>query len=148
MRLDNTFATLPEALFRHQSPTPVRAPRLLAFNTPLAQALGLDAGGLPASDWASLLSGNRLPEGACPIAQAYAGHQFGQFTMLGDGRAILLGELVAPGGGRYDLQLKGAGRTPFSRRGDGRATLPSMLREYLVSEAMHHLGIPTTRSHG
>jgi len=146
MRFDNSYVTLPAALFRRQAPTPVRAPQLVVFNKGLAQELGLRPEALPTDEWAAILSGNRVPEGAEPLAQAYAGHQFGHFTMLGDGRAILLGEVVAPGGGRYDLQLKGSGRTPFSRRGDGRATLPSMLREYLVSEAMHHLGIPTTRS--
>jgi uncharacterized protein YdiU (UPF0061 family) len=146
MRFDNTYATLPAALFRRQAPTPVRAPQLVVFNTALACELGFGPAVRPSDEWAPILSGNILPEGAEPLAQAYAGHQFGHFTMLGDGRAILLGELLAPGGSRYDLQLKGSGRTPFSRRGDGRATLPSMLREYLVSEAMHHLGIPTTRS--
>lgn len=141
-RFDTSYSRLPEALFARVAPTPVRAPRLLVFNQALAAELGLGA----AEDWAALLAGNRLPEGATPLAQAYAGHQFGHFTMLGDGRAVLLGEHVAPDGRRVDIQLKGAGRTPFSRMGDGRAALGPMLREYLVSEAMHALGIPTTRS--
>lgn len=141
-RFDTSYGRLPEALFARVMPTPVRAPRLLAFNHALADQLGLGE----AEDWAALLSGNALPEGATPLAQAYAGHQFGHFTMLGDGRAVLLGEHLAPDGSRWDVQLKGAGRTPFSRMGDGRAAVGPMLREYLVSEAMHALGIPTTRS--
>ncbi|WP_207790813.1 protein adenylyltransferase SelO [Thermaurantiacus tibetensis] len=141
-RFDTSYARLPEALFARVAPTPVRAPRLVIFNQGLAAELGLGA----AEDWAALLAGNRLPEGATPLAQAYAGHQFGHFTMLGDGRAVLLGEHVAPDGRRVDIQLKGAGRTPFSRMGDGRAALGPMLREYLVSEAMHALGVSTTRS--
>jgi uncharacterized protein YdiU (UPF0061 family) len=116
------------------------------FNDTLAKELGVESDARTDVEWASLLSGNTLPPGSEPIAQAYAGHQFGHFNMLGDGRAILLGELLGLDGRRSDLQLKGSGRTPFSRRGDGRATLSSMLREYLVSEAMHHLGIPTSRS--
>jgi uncharacterized protein YdiU (UPF0061 family) len=146
MRFDNTYLTLPEGLFRRQVPTPVRSPRLVLFNHALATGLGIDSAARTDAEWASLLSGNSLPPGAEPIAQAYAGHQFGHFNMLGDGRAILLGEVLDPEGRRFDLQLKGSGRTPYSRRGDGRATLSSMLREYLVSEAMFHLGIPTTRS--
>lgn len=148
MRFDNTYTTLPESLFRRQAPTPVRAPRLLLLNEAVAGSLGIEPRERPDDEWACLISGNTPPSGSDPIAQAYAGHQFGHFTMLGDGRAILLGELIGPDGRRFDLQLKGSGRTPFSRRGDGRATLASMLREYLVSEAMHHLGIPTTRSLG
>ncbi len=141
-RFDTSYARLPEALFARVAPEPVRAPRLLVFNAGLAAELGLGA----ADDWAALLSGNALPEGATPLAMAYAGHQFGHFTLLGDGRAVLLGEHVAPDGRRFDIQLKGSGRTPFSRMGDGRAALGPMLREYLVSEAMHALRIPTTRS--
>jgi uncharacterized protein YdiU (UPF0061 family) len=117
---------------------------MAVFNRKLADDLGLDRGEL--EDGAEFLSGNRIPEGAEPIAQAYAGHQFGHFTMLGDGRAILLGEHLAPDGTRWDVQLKGSGTTPFSRRGDGRAALGPMLREFVISEAMHALGIPTTRS--
>ncbi|WP_448581614.1 protein adenylyltransferase SelO [Thermaurantiacus sp.] len=141
-QFDTSYARLPEALFARVMPTPVRAPRLLVFNHGLAAELGLGE----AADWAALLAGNVLPEGATPLAQAYAGHQFGHFTMLGDGRAVLLGEHVTPDGRRFDIQLKGAGQTPFSRLGDGRAAVGPMLREYLISEAMHALGIPTTRS--
>ena len=142
----HTYKTLPENLYSVQAPTPVKHPQLVRFNEPLATQLGL--GFLDATDeqTAHLFSGNTLPEGAEPIAQAYAGHQFGYFTMLGDGRAVLLGEQITPVGERFDIQLKGAGQTPYSRRGDGRATLSSVLREYLMSEAMHHLGIPTSRS--
>jgi uncharacterized protein YdiU (UPF0061 family) len=143
---DNTYALLPQRFFERTSPVPVAAPRMVVFNRALAGALGLDAQALAGADGAAVFAGNRLPAGALPIAQAYAGHQFGHFTMLGDGRAILLGEHVTPGGERFDIQLKGSGRTRFSRRGDGRAALGPMLREYIVSEAMHALGIPTTRS--
>ncbi|MRH19461.1 protein adenylyltransferase SelO [Rhodovulum strictum] len=143
---DNSYARLPERFFVRQAPVPVRAPRLVMLNAPLAAELGLDAGAL-AAEGVEMLAGNRLPEGAEPLAQAYAGHQFGGFVpQLGDGRAILLGEVVAPDGRRFDLQLKGAGRTAFSRMGDGRAWLGPVLREYVVSEAMHALGIPTTRA--
>jgi uncharacterized protein YdiU (UPF0061 family) len=145
-RFDHSYARLPEAFFSHAGPTPVRAPRLVLFNHALAGLLGLSAGVAGDADLAALLAGNVLPEGALPIAQAYAGHQFGHFTMLGDGRAVLLGEHIAPDGRRFDIQFKGSGPTPYSRRGDGRAALGPMLREYLVSEAMHALGIPTTRS--
>jgi uncharacterized protein YdiU (UPF0061 family) len=124
----------------------VRAPRLVVLNHALADHLGLDLAGLPDDEAAALFAGNALPPGAAPLAQAYAGHQFGHFTMLGDGRAILLGEQLAADGRRHDIQLKGAGRTPFSRGGDGRAALGPMLREYVISEAMHALGIPTSRS--
>ncbi len=145
-RFDNSYTCLPEALFKRVAPVPVARPTMVVFNEPLAQSLGLDVAGLNGAVGAEFFSGNRLPRGAEPIAQAYAGHQFGYFTNLGDGRAILLGEQIAPGGGRFDIQLKGAGQTPYSRRGDGRAALGPMLREYIISEAMHALGIPTTRS--
>lgn len=128
------------------APTPVKAPSLVILNHALANTLGLSFLETNADDLAQLFSGNILPEGSAPIAQAYAGHQFGHFTMLGDGRAHLIGEQVAPDGKHYDIQLKGSGQTPYSRRGDGRAALAPMLREYLISEAMHALGIPTTRS--
>jgi uncharacterized protein YdiU (UPF0061 family) len=128
------------------NPTKVGKPRMVVFNRPLALALGLDPDGLAGEAGAAIFAGNRIPQGAEPVAQAYAGHQFGAFTMLGDGRAILLGEQISPDGRRFDIQLKGSGQTPFSRRGDGRAALGPMLREYLISEAMHALGIPTTRS--
>ncbi len=145
-RFDNSYARLPEQLFSRLNPTPVPAPRVIILNRRLAGQLGLDLDLLPEDLAARLFSGNALPDGAEPIAQAYAGHQFGNFTMLGDGRAIVLGEHIAPDGGRFDIQLKGSGPTPYSRAGEGRAALAPMLREYVVSEAMHALGIPTTRS--
>jgi uncharacterized protein YdiU (UPF0061 family) len=139
-RFDTSYRALPPSLFTEQAPVPVRAPELLLWNDALGRRLGIDP--LPAD----ILAGNRLPEGATPLAQAYAGHQFGHFAILGDGRAILLGEHIAPDGTRWDIQLKGAGRTPYSRMGDGRAAVGPMLREYIISEAMAALGIPTTRS--
>ncbi len=142
---DNSYVRLPEALFSKVPPVPVDAPAMVVLNEKLADGLGLDAGELQESG-AAIFAGNRLPPGAEPIAQAYAGHQFGHFTNLGDGRAILLGEQITPHGTRFDIQLKGSGQTPYSRRGDGRAALGPMLREYIISEAMHALGIPTTRS--
>lgn len=144
-RFDTTYSSLPEDFYSHQELTPVAAPSIVVLNRQLAAELGLDAEALKAGG-AGVASGSEVPLGARPLAQAYAGHQFGHLTMLGDGRAILLGEHVAPDGRRVDIQLKGSGPTEFSRRGDGRATLGSMLREYVVSEAMHALGIPTTRS--
>ena len=144
---DNTYARLPPQFHAKVSPTKVQKPRVIEVNRALAALLGLDAEYLASEDGAQLLVGNRLPEGAEPIALAYAGHQFGGFSpQLGDGRAILLGEVVGKDGKRRDIQLKGAGRTPFSRRGDGRAALGPVLREYIVSEAMFALGIPTTRA--
>ncbi len=143
-QLEHSYAALPSALHSHVAPTPVRAPRLLICNLSLATALGLDAAMIEAMP--DMLAGNSLPPGAQPIAQAYAGHQFGGFTILGDGRAILMGEQRAPDGRLYDIQLKGSGVTPYSRRGDGRAALAPMLREHLISEAMAALGIPSTRS--
>ena len=143
---DNTYTRLPESLFVRQKPVAVRKPGLALLNRELATSLDLDPDSLDGPDGAAIFAGNILPAGADPIAQAYAGHQFGHFTMLGDGRAILLGEHVTAGGERFDIQLKGSGQTPFSRRGDGRAALGPMLREYIISEAMHALGIPTTRS--
>ena len=145
-RFDNSYARLPAPFHSRVDATPVPSPRLLVFNRDLALALGLDPDRLDRAEAAPLFTGNRLPEGAEPIAQAYAGHQYGNLTRLGDGRAILLGEHLTPSGHRVDLQLKGPGPTPYSRRGDGRAAVGPMLREYLISEAMHHLGIPTTRS--
>jgi len=145
-RLDHTYAALPSLFFSEAQPTPVVAPQLVAFNTRLALELGLDPEGLNGPDGAQIFAGNVLPPGGRPIAQAYAGHQFGHFTALGDGRAILLGEQRTASGDLRDIQLKGAGPTPYSRRGDGRAALGPMLREYIISEAMHALGIPTTRS--
>ncbi len=143
---EHTYADLPQLFYSPAAPTAVRAPRLVAFNRPLATMLGLEPEALEGPDGAAIFAGNAMPEGGRPIAQAYAGHQFGHFTALGDGRAILLGEQIMPSGDRVDIQLKGAGRTRFSRGGDGRAALGPMLREYIISEAMHALGIPTTRS--
>jgi len=143
---DNSYARLPEAFFIRQNPAPVPSPKLTILNEPLAEALGLNVQALRSEDGVAILAGNRVPEGALPLAQAYAGHQFGYRTMLGDGRALLIGEQITPMGERFDIQLKGSGKTPFSRQGDGRAALGPMLREYLISEAMHSLGIPTSRS--
>ncbi|WP_224814491.1 YdiU family protein [Hasllibacter sp. MH4015] len=143
---DNSYARLPDRFFTRQAPVPVSAPKLIAINTPLAERLGLS---LPNddADLAEIFAGNTLPDGATPLAQVYAGHQFGGWSpQLGDGRAVMLGEVVAPDGARFDIQLKGAGQTPYSRMGDGRAWLGPVLREYIVSEAMAALGIPTTRA--
>ncbi len=143
----NTYARLPERFFARLNPTPVARPRLIKFNDSLASELRIDTRGLDSERLAAIFSGNETPLGAEPIAMAYAGHQFGGFVpQLGDGRAILLGEVLDREGERRDIQLKGSGPTPFSRRGDGRAVLGPVLREYLVSEAMHALGIPTTRA--
>ena len=145
---ENTYTKLPGVFFSKLSPTPVREPEIVIFNEKLAEEIGLDLSDLNEEEQTKLLSGNLVPEGAEPFAQAYAGHQFGNFTMLGDGRALILGEQLTPSGQRLDLQFKGSGRTPYSRGGDGRAALGPMLREYILSEAMHTLGIPTTRSLG
>ena len=147
IRFDNSYARLPQHFYARVAPTPVAAPRLAKLNVELALELGLDPEDLSSPQGVEFLSGNRVAEGADPVALAYAGHQFGHFVpQLGDGRANLLGELVAPNGLRYDVQLKGSGRTPFSRGGDGRAALGPVLREYIVSEAMAALGVPTTRA--
>lgn len=143
---DNSYARLPEMFFTEIDPNPVSAPKLIIFNDSLATSLGLNIDMLKTVDGIAVLGGNRVPEGTIPLAQAYAGHQFGNFAMLGDGRAMLIGEQITPLGERFDIQLKGSGRTPYSRGGDGRAGLGPMLREYIISEAMHALGIPTTRS--
>src|ERR1700744_2778308 len=144
---EHTYAAMPANFFARVAPTPVAAPRLIKLNRPLAVHLGLDPDLLSTPEGAEILAGKRLPEGADPIAMAYAGHQFGHFVpQLGDGRAILLGEVIDTDGVRRDIQLKGSGPPPFSRRGDGRAALGPVLREYIVSEAMAALGIPTTRS--
>jgi uncharacterized protein YdiU (UPF0061 family) len=145
-RFDNTYARLPDALFTPAAPVAVRAARVSILNHRLADELGLDLRAMSPDAAAALFAGQELPNGAEPIAQAYAGHQYGGFTMLGDGRAILLGEHRTPDGRLVDIQLKGAGPTRFSRRGDGRAALGPMLREYIISEALAALGIPTTRS--
>ncbi len=143
----NTYSALPANFFARVAPTPVASPRLVKLNRPLAIHLGLDPELLASPEGAEILAGKRLPDGADPIAMAYAGHQFGHFVpQLGDGRAILLGEVIDADGVRRDIQLKGSGPTPFSRRGDGRAALGPVLREYIVSEAMAALGVPTTRS--
>jgi uncharacterized protein YdiU (UPF0061 family) len=144
---DNSYARLPNSFYSQTLPTPVSAPELIKINNDLAHQLGLDPSSLATPEGVEVLVGKRVPDGAEPIAMAYAGHQFGQFVpQLGDGRAILLGEVVDCSGVRRDIQLKGSGPTPFSRRGDGRAALGPVLREYIVSEAMAALGIPTTRA--
>lgn len=144
--LTSTYTELPEPFYVRQRPQPVAYPTMVILNHELADALGLPAQELQERRGAEIFAGNTLPPGADPIAQAYAGHQFGVLSQLGDGRAILLGEKLTERGDRFDVQLKGSGQTPFSRRGDGRAALGPMLREYLVSESMAALGIPTTRS--
>lgn len=146
LTFDNSYARLPQTFFKSTNPTPVRSPQLIIFNDNLAASLGLDSRELKNEEGIAILAGNKIPSGAFPLAQAYAGHQFGHFTMLGDGRAVLLGEQITPSGERFDIQLKGPGRTPYSRGGDGRAAVGPMLREYIISEAMQGLGIPTTRS--
>ena len=144
---DNSYARLPERFFARLPPTPVAAPRLIRLNERLARQLRLDPEELSSPEGIAMLAGNAVPKLGEPIAMAYAGHQFGAFVpQLGDGRAILLGEIVDVDGVRRDIQLKGSGPTPFSRDGDGRAALGPILREYIVSEAMFALGIPTTRS--
>ena len=145
-KFENSYALLPKAFYARLNPVPVRMPKLVVFNEALAQFLGLNPDVLNGDEGAAVFSGNRIPKGAEPLAQAYAGHQFGFFTMLGDGRAILLGEQITPKGERFDIQYKGSGKTPFSRQGDGRAALGPMLREYIISEGLHALDIPTTRS--
>src|SRR5471030_3059568 len=144
---DNSYARLPDRFYARLAPTPVTAPKLVKINRALALQLGLDPEFLASPEGVEILAGNRVAEGSEPIALAYAGHQFGNFVpQLGDGRAVLLGEVVDTTGVRRDIQLKGSGPTPFSRRGDGRAALGPVLREYIISEAMQALGIPTTRS--
>ena len=146
-QFDNSYARLPEGFFRKAEPASVEAVQLLLFNEALADQLGIERDGATEEALAQIFSGQRLAEGSQPLAQAYAGHQFGQFVpQLGDGRAILLGEVVNAQGQRFDVQLKGAGRTHFSRGGDGLAPIGPVLREYLVSEAMAALGVPTTRA--
>jgi len=145
-RFDNTYSKLPDSMLAKLAPTPVRAPELIILNHSLSKELGLDFTDLSDKNLASLFSGNLLPEGSNTIAQAYAGHQFGHFTLLGDGRAIVIGEHLSKNNKRFDIQFKGSGKTPYSRNGDGRAALGPMLREYIISESMHGLGISTTRS--
>ena len=147
INFNNSYAALPEVFFARQPPVAVASPALIKLNDSLAQSLGLDADFLASESGIAMLSGNVVPDGADPIAMAYAGHQFGNWVpQLGDGRAILLGEVIDKQGVRQDIQLKGAGRTPFSRGGDGRNWLGPVLREYVISEAMAMLGVPTTRS--
>ena len=138
---DNSYATLPDRFFTRLDPTPVKGARMLAWNAALARQLRIDG------QDANVFAGNTVPDGAAPLAQLYSGHQFGNYNpQLGDGRAILLGEVIDQDGTRRDIQLKGSGPTPYSRMGDGRAWLGPVLREYVVSEAMNALGIPTTRA--
>ena len=144
--LQSNYTQISDKLFSELKPDKVTNPRTVIVNNELAKMLGLNLKGISEKDLSNLFSGNQLPNGAKPFAQAYAGHQFGQFTILGDGRAHIVGEQVTPEGEIFDIQYKGSGRTPYSRGGDGKAALGPMLREYLISEAMHHLGIPTTRS--
>lgn len=146
LNLENSYADLPKIFFNTQSPSHVPSPKLVVLNYPLITSLGLNAQALQSTDGVDIFAGNNIPEGAVPIAQAYAGHQFGHFTLLGDGRAVLIGEHITPLGEKFDIQLKGSGRTPYSRGGDGKAALGPMLREYIISEAMNALGIATTRS--
>ena len=143
---DNTYSKLPDPFKEEISPIPVKDPELVILNKKLSKQLNLDFSNLDNKKISELFSGNSLPPGSNSIAQAYAGHQFGHFTMLGDGRAVLIGEHLSEKKERYDIQFKGSGKTTFSRNGDGRAALGPMLREYVISEAMHNLGIPTTRS--
>lgn len=147
MRFDNSYARLPARFHARLDPVAVKTPSLVVVNSALAREMGLDPAVLASPDWVAVFAGNKVPEGAAPLAMAYAGHQFGGWVpQLGDGRALLLGEHLSPDGRRWDIQLKGSGPTPFSRRGDGRAWLGPVLREYVVSEAMATLGVPTTRA--
>ena len=143
---DNTYSKLSKTFREEIKPVPVHDPKLIILNKKLTEDLNLDFSKIDNRNLANLFSGNNLPEDTKTIAQAYAGHQFGHFTMLGDGRAVLLGEHLVNKNERFDIQFKGSGRTSFSRSGDGRAVLGPMLREYIISEAMHALNIPTTRS--
>jgi len=145
-QFNHSYTKLPKDFFVEQLPVKVSNPKLILLNEPLLKSLGLDKEALSREAWGNIFSGNELPEKAHPIAEAYAGHQFGHFAILGDGRAVLLGEHVNPDGDHFDIQFKGSGQTPYSRRGDGRAALGPMLREFIISEAMFALKIPTTRS--
>ena len=145
-RFDNSYTSLPKVMLTQLSPVPVKSPKLIILNHALSKELGLNFSSISNEDLASMFAGNILPEGSQSFAQAYAGHQFGHFTMLGDGRAIIIGEHITQNNKRFDVQFKGSGITPYSRNADGRAALSPMLREYVISEAMHALNIPTTRS--
>jgi serine/tyrosine/threonine adenylyltransferase len=146
-KFENTYVKLPERFYKKVLPAKVNQPKLVQFNEDLAQQLAIDSSAFSEDELAQIFSGQKIPASAAPLAMAYAGHQFGHFVpQLGDGRAILLGEMVNRQGKRFDIQLKGSGLTPFSRNGDGKAALGPVIREYLISEAMFHLGVPTTRS--
>ena len=145
-KFDNTYLKLSNNLFSRQSPLPVKSPKIILFNNDLSKELNLNFSKINSKEMALIFSGNKLPFGSASISQAYAGHQFGHFTILGDGRAHIIGEHIAENNKRFDIQFKGSGKTPYSRNADGRAALGPMLREYLISEAMHNLGVPTTRS--
>ena len=145
-KFDNSYTQLSQNMMSRTLPTKVKSPKIVIVNYELAKQLGLDFSSLNNEELAKLFTGNEIPKGSDPIAQAYAGHQFGHLVILGDGRAIVLGEHITPTNQRYDVQFKGSGRTPYSRGGDGKAALGPMLREYIISEAMHHLNIRTTRS--
>ncbi|MDC1296624.1 protein adenylyltransferase SelO family protein, partial [Alphaproteobacteria bacterium] len=143
---NNSYLKLPETLYHETKPIPVNNPELILFNNDLSNLLSLDFSKVSNEEKAHVFSGNIIPNGSNPISQAYAGHQFGHFTILGDGRAILLGEHLNKSKDRFDIQLKGSGKTPYSRNGDGRSAISPVLREYIISESMYSLGIPTTRS--
>ena len=145
-KFDNTYLNLSQSMFSKIDPIPVKNPQLVLFNHNLSKEINLDFSQLDNKELALIFSGNKMPEGSESIAQAYAGHQFGYFTILGDGRALMIGEHIDKNKNRYDIQFKGSGKTPYSRNADGRAALGPMLREYIISEAMHNLGVPTTRS--
>ncbi|MDA7572981.1 YdiU family protein [Candidatus Pelagibacter sp.] len=145
-RFDNSYSKLPESFLTNTNPTPVEFPEIKILNYDLVKKLGLNFSNIDNENLSKLFSGNLMPKGSKAISQAYAGHQFGHFTMLGDGRAVLMGEHISKNDERFDIQFKGSGKTPFSRNGDGRAALGPMLREYIISEAMYALNIPTTRS--
>ena len=145
-KFDNTYLNLSQSMFSKINPTPVKTPKVILFNHDLSKEIDLDFSEIDNKQLASIFSGNQLPNGSESIAQAYAGHQFGHFTVLGDGRALMIGEHLDKNNNRYDIQFKGSGKTPYSRNADGRAALGPMLREYIISESMHHLGVSTTRS--
>ena len=145
-QIDNSYLELPSVLYTKQAAKPVKEPRIILLNEDLVREIGLSREKLDTPEGVAILSGNSMVEGVSSFAQAYSGHQFGYFTQLGDGRALMIGEHLKPDGQSVDIQLKGSGPTPYSRQGDGRASLGPMLREYLISEAMAHLGVPTTRS--
>ena len=142
----NSYLNLSDIMVSKLPPVPVKNPKIVLYNDQLEQELGLNFSSLGEQEKASYLSGNTIPEQTTPWAEAYAGHQFGQLTMLGDGRAVVLGEHITPNKKRFDIQFKGSGVTPYSRSGDGRAALGPMLREYIISEAIHFQKIPTSRS--